>query len=662
MRSKKDFELTTNLVRIVIFIICAVFYFSQIPGTNSRDIKLSEAEKYFSPPVYKKIETFIQKAENEGGVKLVGDEKVLSKSDLIEYFKDLGMVYSQFAPFYNYKNIFNLGIIALVYIIVALVLTRSVYHPLMSIVFAVIDFLLCTLLIFWTGGMRGPFIFLYFLTVVHVAFQFGLTYGFLSSFITVLVTYLFSNFLGFLGFLGVDSINDFGSAFRSIIPFGITMTLTGFLAGFISTFYNPVDSETHIVVDSKEQRLEEVSRKYQEQSRVIQKYQTMEGEFRKKQREIFDITEIIKEIVSEVNIRKLFFLIMTKAAEQCEARVGAILMKTRLGTLNVEEKYNMSTISEKIFSTRVGEGIPGIVAQKGTPIVISKEDEDPRFSFFAKCPERIQNAVCVPIEHREEIQGVIILCNKLTGNSFTEYDMLSLTNIAGMAATAIANAQLFTKLERMNKELEGANEELEKKNLQLSNNIENTIKTLAEALEAKDNYTRGHTDRVAKCAVALATHMVQIGRLEKEQLEIIRRGSQLHDIGKIGIPDRILLKPEGLTDEEFEVIKTHVTEGAKIIEKVDSLCDLLDVVKHHHEKYDGTGYPSGLKGDEIPLSARIVAVADTFDAMTTDRPYRKGFPPEVALEKMSKFAAKQFGMDIFIEFEKVARKTSFFRS
>jgi putative nucleotidyltransferase with HDIG domain len=659
MRSKKDFEMTANIARLAIFIICVIFYFSQIPGSNSSVVKVSATEKYFSPAVYKKINTFVQKAETEGGIVLEGNEKIIKKEDLINYFKEIDAVYAQFAPFYNYKHLFNLGMVAITYILVIIFLTRGVYHPMMSMVFALIDFILCILFIFWTGGINSPFVFLLILPIVHVSFQFGPYAGAGLSVFTLAVIYVFSNFVGFMG---TDAIKNFASTFRTIIPLGSVMIVTGSLIGYISNLANPVGTADHIVVDSKEKRLEEVTRKCQEQMKIIQKYQTMEGEFRKRQREIFDITEIIKEIVSEVNIKKLFPLIMNKAAEQCEARVGAILMKTKMGTLKVEERYSLSSISERIFSTRVGEGVTGMVALKGSPVIMSKEEGDEKFNFFARCPERIQNTICVPIEHRGEIDGVIILCNKLTGNAFTEHDILSLTNIAGMAATALANARLFNKLRAMNSELENANTELEKKNLQLSNSIESTIKTLAEALEAKDNYTRGHTDRVARYAVALASHMVQIGKLKAEELERIRRGSQLHDIGKIGIPDRVLLKPEGLTDDEFEIIKTHVTEGAKIIEKVDTLSELMDVVKYHHEKYDGTGYPCGLKGNQIPLSARIVAVADTYDAMTTDRPYRKGFPPEVALEKMSKFAAKQFGMDIFIEFEKVARKTSFFRS
>jgi len=145
-----------------------------------------------------------------------------------------------------------------------------------------------------------------------------------------------------------------------------------------------------------------------------------------------------------------------------------------------------------------------------------------------------------------------------------------------------------------------------------------------------------------------------------EEKELALYVSMVYDLGLMLMDEEVLHKTK-LEPSEFASLKVHPFTTVELLSGIESSPEVKQAM-HHHEKYDGTGYPSGLKGDEIPLSARIVAVADTFDAMTTDRPYRKGFPPEVALEKMSKFAAKQFGMDIFIEFEKVARKTSFFRS
>jgi len=646
MRNKIDFEMTTNIVRAIAFIVAIIFYFTQIPGGRSSEISLKQVNTYFltSPAITKKIDSYVKKLETAGGIKTVRNEKIINKDKLIKYLADEDSIKSEYAPFYNYKNIFNAGILALLYIITAIVLTKSLpYNPVFSIIFASVDFLLATLFIFWTGGIESPFIFMYILPVVHIATQIGFSYSLGVAALSAVIIFLCSNLLGFYG---VEAIKD---PFKSIIPFTALLGLSGFLVGTISRMLSPM-SATHIVVDETPKRLEDITRKYQAQSKELQKYLNMEENFRRKQREFHGIHEIIQEIVSEVDIKKLLPLIMIKAAEECEARVGATLLKTTSGELRVYERYNLSPVSEQIFTSRYGEGVLGTVALKGEPVSLAKSDNDPRFSYFARCPERVQNILCVPMNNKGENKGVIIVCNKLTGDRFSDDDQRTLSILAGIAASAIATAELFIEIGNKNEELADAYTKLE-------NSVEDTITTLAEALDAKDNYTREHSKRVCKYAVALAGDL----GLNDEQIELIRRGALLHDIGKIGIPDRILFKPEGLTDDEFAIIKSHVTEGAKIIQKVDILSDLTEIVKYHHEKFDGTGYPGGLKGEKIPLGARIVAVSDTYDAMTTDKPYRKGFSPEVALEKMAKFAPAQVGMDIFMAFEKMMRKNSFFR-
>lgn len=153
------------------------------------------------------------------------------------------------------------------------------------------------------------------------------------------------------------------------------------------------------------------------------------------------------------------------------------------------------------------------------------------------------------------------------------------------------------------------------------------LRTLVRAVELKDRYTHGHSQRTAKLATELG---LQLG-LAPDQLRVIARGAYLHDIGKIGIPDTILNKPSGLTDDERAVIETHPQLGYEMASSAPSLTEALSIILHHHEKYDGTGYPKGLKGAEIPLTARVVAVADVWDALTTDRAYRPGWEPSQAL-------------------------------
>jgi putative two-component system response regulator len=157
---------------------------------------------------------------------------------------------------------------------------------------------------------------------------------------------------------------------------------------------------------------------------------------------------------------------------------------------------------------------------------------------------------------------------------------------------------------------------------------ESILFSLAQALEAKDFYTRGHSERVADLAVRLGGAM---GFSEKEE-ENMHRGGLLHDIGKIGIKESILLKPGKLTEEEMAHIRSHPARGYDICAPLKTLEPCLPIIRSHHERYDGDGYPDGLKGDDIPLKARITAVADAFDAMTTDRPYRKGMATETAIK------------------------------
>jgi putative nucleotidyltransferase with HDIG domain len=161
---------------------------------------------------------------------------------------------------------------------------------------------------------------------------------------------------------------------------------------------------------------------------------------------------------------------------------------------------------------------------------------------------------------------------------------------------------------------------------------------LAGAVDEKDPYTKGHSDRVTRYSVLLAKEL----GLRNEDIEKIRISAQLHDVGKIGIEDRILKKPGALTPEEFEIMKTHTTKGAAILRPVDMLREMLPGIELHHESLDGRGYPHGLKGDQIPLMPRIIMVADTFDAMTTNRPYQAAMDPEYVIRIINSLANTKF--------------------
>src|SRR5437764_3998166 len=164
-----------------------------------------------------------------------------------------------------------------------------------------------------------------------------------------------------------------------------------------------------------------------------------------------------------------------------------------------------------------------------------------------------------------------------------------------------------------------------------------SIQMLAGAVDEKDPYTRGHSDRVTRYSLMIAKEM----KLDPAFMETLQVSAQLHDVGKIGIEDHILKKPGALTEEEFEVMKTHTTKGANILRPVTQLAEMLPGIELHHEALDGRGYPYGLQGDQIPMLARVIAVADTFDALTTNRPYQQAHTPEQALQIIQGLAGKR---------------------
>ncbi len=165
-----------------------------------------------------------------------------------------------------------------------------------------------------------------------------------------------------------------------------------------------------------------------------------------------------------------------------------------------------------------------------------------------------------------------------------------------------------------------------------------SLKAIISSLEEKDSYTHGHSLRVAEYSVLLAE---AIG-LSEAEIQEVELSALLHDIGKIGIPDNVLMKPARLSKAEFEIMKSHPVRSARILEKITPLKNLIPGIKFHHERYDGLGYPEGLKGDEIPLYGRIILIADTFDAMTSTRPYRLALDKEVAFAELRSCSGTQF--------------------
>lgn len=192
-------------------------------------------------------------------------------------------------------------------------------------------------------------------------------------------------------------------------------------------------------------------------------------------------------------------------------------------------------------------------------------------------------------------------------------------------------------------------------NLFTSDDLHDIVDALAAAVDAKDPYTYGHSARVAEISLAIAQAM----GLTKDEQYKVHIGAHLHDVGKIGIPDAVLTKPGRLTEEEFELIRQHSAIGYTIVKKVKILEPIADIVRHHHERIDGRGYPDALKGEEISLGARIVAVADAFDAMTSKRTYRIRVSYEEAITELERCAGAQFDPRVVSAFATIIRSGAF---
>jgi len=304
------------------------------------------------------------------------------------------------------------------------------------------------------------------------------------------------------------------------------------------------------------------------------------------------------------------------------------LMRSEVGSLvlidpETQELFFEVALGEKgekvrEIRLRPGEGIAGWVAQTGEPQIVNDTRTNPHFfkSADQKSGFVTRNMICVPVKIRDKIVGVLQAINKKRGK-FTEIDLKGFKSLADQVAIAIENAGLYKELKET---------------------FLSTAAALGDAIEAKDAYTGGHTKRVLE-------YSLMVGRqldLSQEELDHLKLAAALHDIGKIGIEDRILGKPSLLEPEEAQIMESHTVIGAKIVENVRPLRAIVPGIRHHHEKYDGKGYPDALKGEDIPIVARIISVCDTFDAMTSDRPYRKGLQSEVAFQELRRQAGTQF--------------------
>ncbi len=321
-----------------------------------------------------------------------------------------------------------------------------------------------------------------------------------------------------------------------------------------------------------------------------------------------------------LDLNTLLEMLMTLANQLIDTEASSILlMDEEKGQLYFASATGIKKDEIKTIYLAKGEGIAGWVAEHGQPLLIADVSKDKRFSKKADqaLGFRTRSLLAVPLKIEDKLIGVAEVVNKKTKREFTAEDTELLQTLTTTGALAIQKARLYQDLSEL---------------------FISAVRAIADAIEAKDLYTRGHCERMRRFSLVIAEEL-NLSEKEKRNVEL---SALLHDVGKIGVPEVILLKDGKLTAEEFAEIKKHPVIGAEILGEIKQLKEVIPGVKYHHERYDGKGYPEGLSGENIPLIARIIAVTDAYDAMTSDRPYRKGLAKEIADKELVRLKGQQF--------------------
>jgi putative nucleotidyltransferase with HDIG domain len=354
-----------------------------------------------------------------------------------------------------------------------------------------------------------------------------------------------------------------------------------------------------------------------------------------RQRRLEALVAIIEQISSILDRDQILRMIIDYGHKLLKTETGSLFMVDEVsGDLVMSMSSDMDDLSGKEYRVPAGQGIIGHVVSTGESVIVDDVASDNRhYGDIDKQSEfTTRSILAVPLRARTvrlgnargEVEAHIIggleMINKVD-DVFNSDDVDMLQTLANQAATVMEIAQLYSESNEL---------------------FLNAIRALTAAIDAKDSYTEGHSQRVSEFSVAIAEEL----KCSTEDIYHIRIGSLFHDIGKIGIPDEILTKPDGLEHSEYEVMKQHPAIGAKIMRQIKMLHKEMPAVYEHHERLDGTGYPRGLKGDEISLFGKIVAVADAFDAMTSARSYGDALDIEEVIPKLMEGAGVMFDLNV----------------
>ncbi len=334
------------------------------------------------------------------------------------------------------------------------------------------------------------------------------------------------------------------------------------------------------------------------------------------------INAVTETLGQSLDLRQILTQTLDKVLEVLHLEMGSLyLLADDNQTLILQAHRGISSrLAIAIGKMEREKGLAGKAAREGKPLAMDISDYDhPRLKKVIE-EEGIRSMVGVPMIFKGKLVGVLDLACR-EPRSFPEDEVEFLSFIGGQIGMAIENAKGYEEIKRVNLQI---------------------ITALAAAIEVNDPYTSGHSEGVTNYALAMAK---RIG-IANNEIETLRVAGLLHDIGKVGIPSAVLNKPAPLTSAEWAMIKAHPDTSARIVEKIEAFKEAIPLIRHHHEWYNGLGYPSGLSGEEIPLGSRILAVADGLEAMTSDRPYRQAMSLEKTLSILKEGAGEQWDPQI----------------
>jgi len=351
-------------------------------------------------------------------------------------------------------------------------------------------------------------------------------------------------------------------------------------------------------------------------------------------REAVSIYRVSEAMATSMKLEHILELVVQAALDEVEADLVTLLLKEP-GEGRFVERMRREGSGETVRDGGRLELSSLIEHFRGDRPLLVHGPRALRFFAQAQGEQKLVSFCSVPLRVGDVIIGALNACSYTPGRRFTEGQRKMLAVLASRAAVSIENARLYEDLVSRNQALADAN-------ISLEDNFRATLAGFAHALEEADRYTRGHSERVAFYSSLIAEGM---SLPEGEQAKIVQAGL-MHDIGKIGIRYDKLNKPGSLTPDEMAMFRTHPAKGKRILEPMRFMSDLIPAAFCHHEHFDGAGYPQGLAGDNIPIVGRIVSIADTYDAMTSDRAYRKALPHQVAVAELARCAGSQFDPEL----------------